>query len=85
MPLSKVEELMDIFIIRGYIKEPRLLKFQEEFCKHAELLVMSVLYCLATDNSFCTCQSLCNISVLEIHLFYFVFIGAMCVCVLVSC
>jgi hypothetical protein len=75
--LSKVEALTDIFINQGYIQEPRLLKFQEEFREPAELFVMSVLYRLGTDNSFCTCQSLCNISVSKIRLFFFVFIGAM--------
>ena len=38
---------------------------------------MSALYRLATDNPFCTCRLFCNISVLEIRLLYFVFIGAM--------
>jgi hypothetical protein len=44
MPLSKVEELTDIFISRGYIKVPRSLNFREEFRERAELLVMSALY-----------------------------------------
>jgi hypothetical protein len=43
MPLSKVEELTDIFISRGYIEVPRSLKFREEFRERAELLVMSAL------------------------------------------
>jgi hypothetical protein len=77
MPLSKVEELADIFISCGYIQQPRSLKFQEEFREHAELLVMSVLYRLGNGNSFCQCQSLCHISVSEIRKFFFVFIGAM--------
>ncbi len=77
MPLSKVEELADIFISCGYIQQPRSLKFQEEFREHPELLVMSALYHLGNCNSFRQCQSLCHISISEIHKFFFVFIGAM--------
>jgi len=52
MPLSKVEELADIFISRGYIEVPRSLKFCEEFRERADLLVMSALYRLGNDKPF---------------------------------
>ncbi len=77
MPLSKVEELMDIFISHGYIQQPWSLKFWEEFREHAELFVISALYRLGNGNSFCQCRSLCHISVSEIRKFFFLFIGAM--------
>jgi hypothetical protein len=77
MPLSKVEELTDIFISRGYIEVHRSLKFREEFREHAELLVMSALYCLGNGKPFRQCRSMCNISVSEIRLFFFDFLAAM--------
>jgi hypothetical protein len=77
MPLSKVEELTDIFISRGYIEVPRSLKFREEFREHAELLVMSALYRLGNGNSFRQCWLMCNISVSEICLFFFDFLAVM--------
>ena len=69
MPLSKVEELTDIFISRGYIEVPRSLKFCEEFRERAELLVMLALYCLGNGKPFRQCRSQCNISVSEIPFF----------------
>ena len=77
MPLSKVEELTDIFISRGYIEVPRSLKFREEFRERAELLVMSALYRLGNGQPFRQCRSMCNISVSEIRLFFFDFLAAM--------
>ena len=77
MPLSKVKELMDTFISWGYIEVPRSLKFCEEFRERAELLVMSALYHLGNGNLFRQCWSMCNISVSEIHLFFFCFLSAM--------
>jgi hypothetical protein len=50
MPLLKVEELTDLFIFWGYIKVPRLLRFQEEFRERSELLVMSALYRLGNGS-----------------------------------
>jgi hypothetical protein len=38
---------------------------------------MSALYRLGNGNSFRQCQSLCHISVSEIHKFFFLFIGVM--------
>ena len=52
MPLSKVKELADIFISRGYIEVPRSLKFCEEFRERADLLVMLALYRLGNDKPF---------------------------------
>jgi hypothetical protein len=77
MPLSMVKEFTDIFISRGYIKAPRSLKFCEEFRECAELLVLSALYCLGNGNLFRQCRSMCNISVSEIQLFFFRFLGVM--------
>ena len=77
MPLSKVEDLTDIFISRGYIKEPRSICFREVFRERSELLVMSALYRLGNGNSFRQCRSMCHISVSEIRLFFFVFLAAM--------
>jgi hypothetical protein len=77
MPLSKVKELTDIFISRGYIEVPRSLKFREEFRERAELLVMSALYRLGNGKPFCQCWSMCNISVSKIRLFFFDFLAAM--------
>jgi hypothetical protein len=77
MPLSKVEQLMDILVYTGAIFVPRLLKFQEEFRERSELLVLSVLFRLGTGNSFCTCRALCNISVAEIRKFFMRFLDAM--------
>ena len=77
MPLSKVEELTDIFISWGYIEVPRSLNFREEFREHTELLIMSTLYCLGNGNSFHQCRLIRNISVSEICLFFFDFLAAM--------
>ena len=77
MPLSKVEELTDIFISRGYIEVPRSLKYCEEFRERAELLIMSALYPLGNGNSFRQCRLMCNISVSEIRLFFFDFLTVM--------
>jgi len=77
MPLSKVKELTDIFISRGYIEVPRSLKVRKEFREHAELLVMLVLYCLGNGKLFCQCWSQCNISISKICLFFFDFLAAM--------
>ena len=77
MPLSKVKELTDILINRGYIKVPRSLKFREEFRERSELLVMSALYRLGNGNSYRQIRSVCHISVSEIRLFFTVFLDAM--------
>ena len=77
MPLSKVEELTDILINRGYIKVPRSLKFREEFRERSELLVMSALYRLGNGNSFRQLRSMCHISVSEARKFFSDFLDAM--------
>jgi hypothetical protein len=77
MPLSKVEELTDIFISRGYIEVPRSLNFREEFRERAELLVMSALYRLGNGKPFRQCRSQWNISISEIRLFFLDFLAAM--------
>ncbi len=46
MPLMKVDELMDVFIGRGYLHMPRSLSRPAKFCERAELLVMSALHIL---------------------------------------
>lgn len=76
MPLSKVKELT-IFISRGYIQQPRSLKFWEEFHERAKLLVLSALYHLEKGTPFRQCRSMTNISVSEMRMFFFDFIGAM--------
>ncbi len=77
MPLSKVEELTDILINRGYIKVPRSLKFREEFRERSELLVMSALYRLGNGNSFRQLRSMCHISVSEACKFFSDFLDEM--------
>ena len=52
MPLSKIEELTDIFINREYIKPARSLFRRAEFRERAELFIMTVLYRLGTGASF---------------------------------
>ncbi len=77
MPLSKVKELTDILINRGYIKVPRSLRFCKEFHEHSELLVMLALYRLGNGNLFRQLRSMCHISVSEIRKFFSNFLDAM--------
>ena len=77
MSLSKVEELTDILINRGYIRTPRSLKFQEVFRERSELFVLSALYRLGNCNSFRQCRSSTFISISEIRKFFNTFIDAM--------
>jgi hypothetical protein len=77
MPLSKVEELADILINRGYIKVPRLLRFWEKFHECSELLVMLALYPLGNGNSFRQLWSMCHISVSEARKFFSNFLDVM--------
>jgi len=70
MPLSKVEELTDIFISREYIKPARSLRYRAEFRERSELFIMTALYRLGTGASFRTCRALCNISTSEVRLFF---------------
>ena len=77
MPLSKVEALTDILIVRGYIKEPRTLFRRREFRDRTELLVMSALYILGHGTGFRSCRALCNISTSEVHKFFHLFLDAL--------
>ncbi len=76
MKLEKVEELTDILISRGYIEQPRTLKFWEEFRERSELLVLSALFRLGNGNLFRQCRSNTYISVSEIRKFFFIFLDA---------
>ena len=77
MPLSKVEELTDYFIIRGYLKPARSLKRRSEFRERSELFIMTALYRLGTGASFRTCRALCHISTSEVQLFFDTFLQGM--------
>ena len=52
MPLSKVEELTEQLISRGYVRYPRTRSRQAEFRERTELLVMSALYLLGKGAAF---------------------------------
>jgi hypothetical protein len=77
MPLSKVEELTDYFIIRGYLKPARSLMQRSEFRERSELFIMTALYRLGTGASFRTCRALCHISTSEVRLFFDTFLQGM--------
>ena len=76
MPLSKVEELTEKLITRGYVRYPRTRCRQAEFRERTELLVMSSLYLLGTGAAFRSCRSLCSISTSEVQKFFYVFLDA---------
>ena len=76
MNLDKMEELTDILIRRGYIQQPRTLKFREEFREHSELFVLTALFRLGNGNSFRQCRSNTYISVSEIRKFFMIFLDA---------
>ena len=76
MPLSKVEELTEKLITRGYVRYPRTRCRQAEFRERTELLVMSSLYLLGTGAAFRACRSLCSISTSEVQKFFYVFLDA---------
>jgi hypothetical protein len=77
MPLTKVEELTNILIDRGYINLPRSHRRRAVFREHSELLVMSGLYLLGTGAAFCSCKPLCGISTSEVRKFFYTFIEAL--------
>ena len=77
MPLSKVEELTDYFIIRGYLKPARSLMRRSEFRERSELFIMTALYRLGTGASFRTCRALCHICTTEIQSFIKTFLQGM--------
>jgi hypothetical protein len=74
MPLSKVEELTEKLITRGYVPFPRTRCRQAEFRERTELLVMSSLFLLGTGAAFCSCRSLCSISTSEVRKFFYVYV-----------
>ena len=76
MPLSKVEELTEKLITRGYGRFLRTRCRQAEFRERTELLVMSSLYLLGTGDAFRSCRSLCLISTSEVRKFFYVFLDA---------
>jgi len=76
MNLDKMEELTDIFIRRGYIQQPRTLKFREEFRERSELFILTALFRLGNGNSFRQCRSNTYISVSEIRKFFMIFLDA---------
>ena len=57
MNLDKMEELTDILIRHGYIQQPRMLKFCEEFRERSEHFVLTALFRLGNGNSFRQCCS----------------------------
>jgi hypothetical protein len=77
MQLTKVDELVDVFIRRGYLCMPRSLSRRAKFCERAELLVMSLLHILGKGASFRCCRTLTHISMPEVHKFFFNFLDAM--------
>jgi hypothetical protein len=76
MPLAKVEVLTSTLINRRSIVTLRLHHRRSEFREHFELLVMSALHLLVSGASFQLCKALCNISTLEVHKFFFLFLDA---------
>ena len=66
MPLSKVEDLTNILIDRGYIIPPKSHRRRAVFRERLELLVMSALYLLGSGAAFRSCKPLCGISTSEV-------------------
>ena len=77
MPLSKVEELTNIFINRGYLTPVRSLLPRLEFCEGSELFIMTALYRLWTGAQFYTCWALCNISFSDVCTFFYTYLHVM--------
>jgi hypothetical protein len=77
MPLSKVEDLTNILIDRGYIIPPRPHRCRAVFRERSELLVMSALYILGSGASSRSCKPLCGISRSEVLKFFYIFIEAL--------
>ncbi len=48
MPLSKIQQLTDMFINREYIKPARSLSYRAEFRERSELFIMTALYRVGT-------------------------------------
>jgi hypothetical protein len=77
MSLSKVEDLTNILIDRGYIIPPRSHRRRAAFRERSELLVMSALYILGSGAAFRSCNPLCGISTSEVQKFFYIFIEAL--------
>ena len=77
MPLSKVAELVEKFIHRGYLPMPRSFSRHVEHRERAELLVMSALHILAKGATFRICRTLTHISTSKVCMFFFVFLDAL--------
>ena len=76
MPLTKVEQLADLFINREYVQPSRSFLRQGEFRERVELLVMSSLYLLGSGAAFRSCRVVCKISTSEIRKFFFLFLDS---------
>jgi hypothetical protein len=74
MPLTKVDELGDVFIQRGYLRMPRSLSWHAEFHERVELLILSALHILGKGASFRCCRTLTHISTSEVCKFFFAFL-----------
>ena len=77
MPLSKVAELAEEFILRGYLHMPRSFSRRTEYCERAELLVMAALHIVAKGATFRNCHMLTHISTSEMRKFFFDFLDAL--------
>jgi hypothetical protein len=76
MPLTKVDELVDVFIQHGYLRMPRSLSRRAEFHERAELLIRSALHILGKGASFRCCLTLTHISTSKVRKFFFTFLDA---------
>jgi hypothetical protein len=74
MPLTKVEDLVDVFIRLGYLRMPRSLFRRAEFHERAELLILSALHILGKRASFRCCCTLTHISTSEVRKVFFDFL-----------
>ena len=77
MPLSKVAELVEEFIHRGYLPMPGSFSRHAEYGERAELLVMSMLHILAKGATFRNCCTLTHISTSEVRKLFFEFLDAL--------
>ena len=76
MPLTKVDQLVDIFINCHYVQPSHSFLCRGKFRERIELLVMLLLYLLGFGTAFCSCQVVCKISTSEIRKFFFLFLDA---------
>ena len=76
MPLTKVEQLADMFINPEYVQPSHSFLRRGNFRECVELLVMSLLYLLGSGTAFCSCRVVCKISTSEIRMFFFLFLDS---------